>query len=76
MNSHNRCRITANQHNAQTDSAQPVIYQIRFEGHLRKQWTDWFDGPFILLAENGDTLLTGLVINAIVATCGITQYVR
>jgi len=38
-----------------------MVYQIRIEGHLDDQWTDWFGGMTITLEENGDTLLTGLV---------------
>ena len=39
----------------------PMVYQIRLKGHLGQTWTDWFEGLTITLAENGDTLLTGLV---------------
>jgi len=42
-----------------TDTSQPIHYQIRIEGHLDAQWTDWFSGLTITLEENGDTLLTG-----------------
>lgn len=40
-----------------------MIYQIRLEGHLDRQWTDWFDGLTITLEEIGDTLLTGPVVD-------------
>ncbi len=46
-----------------TDSNQPLVYQIRIKGYLGSQWTDWFDGLTITLAEDGDTLLTGPVID-------------
>ena len=39
------------------------IYQIRIEGQLGQQWTDWFDGLSIAPGENGTTLLTGPVID-------------
>jgi hypothetical protein len=52
-----------------------VIYQIRLEGHLGQQWTEWFDGLSILLAENGDTLLTGPVIDQ-AALHGLLRKVR
>jgi len=39
------------------------IYQIRIEGQLGQQWTDWFDGLSITPGENGTTLLTGPVID-------------
>ncbi len=40
-----------------------MVYQIRVRGHLNKQWMDWFDGLTITLEADGDTLLTGLVID-------------
>ena len=45
------------------DPNQPAIYQIRIRGHLGQQWTDWFAGLTITLEENGDTLLTGPVVD-------------
>ena len=45
------------------DADQPMVYQIRIEGHLSRQWTDWFEGLTITLEDNGDTLLTGLIID-------------
>ena len=45
------------------DPNQPTIYQIRIKGHLGQQWADWFEGLSITLEENGDTLLTGPVID-------------
>jgi hypothetical protein len=40
-----------------------MIYKIRIKGHLGQQWTDWFEGLTITLEENGDTLLTGPVVD-------------
>ncbi len=40
-----------------------MIYQIRINGHLGRQWTDWFEGLTITLDENGQTLLTGPVVD-------------
>ena len=40
-----------------------MVYQIRIEGHLDYQWTDWFGGLTITLEENGDTLITGQVVD-------------
>ena len=40
-----------------------MVYQIRIKGHLGCQWTDWFEGLTITLEGNGDTLLTGPVID-------------
>ncbi len=51
----------SNKNTSQPDFIQPIVYQIRIKGHLPSQWTGWFDGPTITLAEDGDTLLTGPV---------------
>lgn len=42
---------------------QAAIYQIRLRGHLGRQWAGWFEGLTITLEENGDTLLTGTVVD-------------
>ena len=39
------------------------LYEIRIKGHLNNRWTDWFEGLTITLEENGDTLLTGPVVD-------------
>jgi len=54
---------------------QPIVYQIRLRGHLDDQWTDWFGGLTITLEENGDTLLTGPVIDQ-AALFGLLKKVR
>lgn len=46
-----------------TDPSQPVVYQIRIKGQLDAQWAVWFEGMTITLEDNGDTLLTGLVVD-------------
>ena len=53
----------SNNSNPKIDPEQPMIYQIRIEGHLGQQWTDWFEGLTITLEEDGDTLLTGPVVD-------------
>lgn len=54
---------------------QPMIYQIRIRGHLDLQWTDWFEGLTIQLEENGETLLTGSVVDQAVLY-GLLKKVR
>jgi hypothetical protein len=49
--------------NPTTDPSQPTVYEIRVKGHLGCQWTDWFGGLAITLEENGDTLMTGPVVD-------------
>ena len=53
----------------------PRVYQIRIEGHLGAQWTDWFGGLSVTLEDNGDTLLTGPVIDQ-AALHGLLKKVR
>ncbi|HEX6608044.1 MAG TPA: hypothetical protein VF276_14155 [Chloroflexia bacterium] len=57
------------------DPGQPPIYQIRLQGHLSRQWTDWFGGLTITLEDNGDTLLTGVVVDQ-AALHGVLRKVR
>ncbi len=54
---------------------EPIVYQIRIKGHLGPQWTDWFEGMTITLEENGDTLLTGPVVDQ-AALHGLLRKVR
>ncbi len=58
-----------------TDPGQPMVYQIRLKGHLGSQWTDWFEGLTITLEDNGDTLLTGPVLDQ-AALHGLLKKVR
>ena len=60
---------------SETVLGQPMIYQIRIEGQLGRQWTDWFGGMTIRLADNGDTLLTGVVVDQ-AALHGLLKKVR
>ena len=58
-----------------TDIDQSFIYQIRMKGHLEDQWSDWFEGMEIILEENGETVLTGPVVDQ-PALHGILKKVR
>jgi hypothetical protein len=42
---------------------QHPYYEIRLKGHLDDRWAEWFDGLTITLEEDGDTLLTGPVVD-------------
>jgi hypothetical protein len=46
-----------------TDPDQPTVYKIRIKGHLSHHWAHWFEGLTITLEDNGDTLLTGSVVD-------------
>jgi hypothetical protein len=65
----------ANKRSADHDTDQPMVYQIKIRGHLVPQWTDWFEGLTITLEEDGNTLLTGPVIDQ-AALHGLLKRVR
>jgi hypothetical protein len=54
---------------------QPVHYEIRIEGHLSGQWTDWFDGLTVSPQEGGETCLTGPVTDQ-AALYGLLKKIR
>ncbi len=51
------------------------LYEIRLKGHLDNRWADRFGGLTITLEDNGDTLLTGPVIDQ-AALHGLLKKVR
>jgi hypothetical protein len=53
----------------------PSRYQIRLKGHLVPRWTDWFEGLTITLEEDGNTLLTGTLVDQ-AALHGLLKKVR
>lgn len=57
------------------DHYEPGIYEIRIKGHLDDRWSDWFGGLAITLENNGDTLLTGPVVDQ-AALHGLLKKVR
>ena len=65
----------ANERNPTTEPRQPMVYQIRITGHLGSDWSDWFDGLTVTLEDNGETLLTGSVVDQ-AALHGLLRKVR
>jgi hypothetical protein len=58
-----------------TPAAHAQQYEIRLKGHLEGRWATWFDGMAITLEEDGDTLLTGPVVDQ-AALHGLLKKVR
>jgi hypothetical protein len=75
MTGHNRYKVMSNELEPKPAPSQPVVYQIRIKGHLGRQWTDWFEGLTITLEDNGETLLTGSVVDQ-AALHGLLKKVR
>ncbi len=57
------------------DYDEPGLYEIRIRGHLTDRWANWFEGLTSTLEDNGDTLLTGLVVDQ-AALHGLLKKVR
>ncbi len=51
------------------------LTEIRIKGHLTDRWANWFGGLTITLEDNGDTLLTGPVVDQ-AALHGLLRKVR
>lgn len=61
--------------NPESDPNQPLVYEIRIKGHLGRKWQGWFGGMSITLEDNGDTLITGPVVDQ-AALHGLVKKVR
>jgi hypothetical protein len=62
----------------QTDSEahqEPRLYEIRIKGHLDDRWAAWFSGLTIIREDNGETHLTGMVVDQ-AALHGLLRKVR
>ena len=45
------------------NSIEPPIYEICLEGHLGSEWQDWFGGLRVSREVDGNTLLTGPILD-------------
>jgi hypothetical protein len=70
-----RYKAMTNEPKTKPTPGQPMVYQIRIKGHLGSQWTGWFEGLAITLEEDGNTLLTGPVVDQ-AALHGLLKIVR
>ena len=53
----------SNEFGHKSDPDRPLVYQLRIEGYLEDPWADSFGGMSVSREENGDTLLTGTVVD-------------
>ena len=49
--------------NPGTDPRPALVYRISIKGHLGHEWTDWFEDLSTTLEADGETLLTGPVVD-------------
>jgi hypothetical protein len=54
---------------------EPGLYEIRLKGHLDDRWANWFADLTLTLEDNGETLLTGPVVDQ-AALYGLLRKVR
>jgi hypothetical protein len=40
-----------------------MLYEIRVKGHLDQRWSDWFGGMTVTNELNGDTVISGSVVD-------------
>ena len=64
-----------NEQNLGRDPDKPKVFQIKIKGHLGQQWMNWFEGLTIALEEDGNTLLSGSIIDQS-ALHGILKKIR
>lgn len=63
------------QNKAEAEPDEPLVYQIRLQGHLHPQWSTWFTGLTITQDDNSETLITGPVADQ-AALHGLLRKVR
>ncbi len=64
-----------NKTGSRIDPGQATIYEIRVKSQLSAGWSDWFEGLAITPGDDGDTLLTGPVVDQ-AALHGVLKKVR
>ena len=65
----------ADEQKSNPDADQQTIYQFKLKGHLSQQWLNWFEGLIVTLEEDGNTLLSGTVVDQS-ALHGILKKIR
>lgn len=63
------------EHDAHVIPEGQTIYQIRLGGGLGLEWSGWFEGLTVAPQDNGDTILTGPVVDQ-AALHGLLKQVR
>ena len=58
-----------------TRHTQLKFYRIHLQGHLASSWANWFEDMTITLTEDGDTVLSGPVVDQ-AALHGLLKKVR
>ena len=59
----NNNAINKNDRNIHSYDFEGRFFEIRIKGYLDDTWSDWFEGMEVKQMDNGDTVLTGHVID-------------
>lgn len=59
----------------QDSKSQTAIYQIKLQGHLDAQWAEWLGGLTMSTGAEGETVLTGPIIDQ-AALHGLLRKIR
>ena len=65
----------ADEQQSNPEADQRTVYQFKLKGHLGQQWMNWFEGLTVTLEEDGNTLLSGIVVDQS-ALHGILKKIR
>jgi hypothetical protein len=68
-------RSMSETHASTEDHGEPGLYEIRIQGHLDDRWVAWFGDLTLTREDNGETLLTGPVVDQ-AALHGLLRKVR
>jgi hypothetical protein len=49
--------------NADPSQSGGGVFEIRVKGHLNRQWSDWLGGLEMRLLDNGETILSGTIVD-------------
>jgi len=55
--------VNRDDRNAGSSLAGGGFFEIHVRGHLNREWSDWLDGLEIKLLENGEMVLSGVVVD-------------
>ena len=55
--------MMADEQHPKPDAHPLPVYAIKVQGHLSRQWLSWFDGLTITLEDDGNTLLSGSLVD-------------
>jgi len=47
----------------ESEHVRQEVYCITIKGHLDSEWSDWFDGLNITMVDNGETILSGPIVD-------------